>query len=94
MHLNTINIGKAFGLKSAAKPKFDILLMDLGFSSYQVDGDRGFSYLDDDQDLDMRYDNMNPDLSTAMDILNTSSEFELVQIFQRFGEEKYAEKLA
>ena len=81
VHLNTINIGKAFGLKSATKPKFDILLMDLGFSSYQVDGERGFSYLEDNQELDMRYDTSDPDQCTALDILNTSSEYELIQIF-------------
>ena len=80
VHLNSINVGKAFGLKSATKPKYDILLMDLGFSSYQVDGERGFSYLEDDQELDMRYDTANPDQSTALDILNSSSEYELIQI--------------
>jgi len=43
----------------------------------------------------MRFDN-SPDsqLVTASDIINGSSELELTQILQRFGEEKFAPKLA
>ena len=42
----------------------------------------------------MRYDNSDLDSTNAHDIVNTSSEFELIEIFKRFGEEKYSEILA
>ena len=48
---NFVNIGgldlkKAFNRKITTKAKFDIGLLDLGFSSYELeDADRGFSYL-------------------------------------------------
>ena len=34
VHLPTINVGQAFNRKVSTKPKYDIVLMDLGFSSY------------------------------------------------------------
>jgi 16S rRNA (cytosine1402-N4)-methyltransferase len=44
-----ININKAFGRKTVVKQKYDIALLDLGFSSYQLDDEsRGFSYMDDE----------------------------------------------
>ena len=43
----------------------------------------------------MRFDNSaDSALVTAADIVNGSSELELTQIMQRFGDEKYAPKLA
>ena len=42
----------------------------------------------------MRYDNSDLDSTNAHDIINTTSEFELIEIFKRFGEEKFSEKLA
>jgi 16S rRNA (cytosine1402-N4)-methyltransferase len=68
------------------------LLLDLGVSSYQIDtAQRGFSYLLDGE-IDMR---MNQTTSrSAKDILNTSPEEELSDIFFHFGEEKRARKLA
>lgn len=62
-----------------------------------MDNDRGFSYLpqNDESYLDMRFDNSSDSqLVTASDIVNGTSELELTQIFQRFGDEKYAPKLA
>ena len=50
--------------------------------------------MSDDQRLDMRYDTSLEDSSTAHDILNSSPEFDLAQIFKKFGEEKFAGKLA
>lgn len=43
-----LDVGKAFTRKVATKSKFDIALMDLGFSNYQLhDENRGFSYMAD-----------------------------------------------
>lgn len=62
-----------------------------------MDDERGFSYLpqNDDSYLDMRFDNSVDSQSvTASDIVNGSSELELTQILKRFGDEKFAPKLA
>jgi 16S rRNA (cytosine1402-N4)-methyltransferase len=70
----------------------DAILLDLGLSSPHVDNpDRGFSFMQDGP-LDMRFDSSG-DL-TAAKVLNTYSEEQLVDIFFKYGEEKYARKLA
>jgi len=70
----------------------DGILLDLGFSSIQVeDGDRGFSFLRPGP-LDMRMDNRQ-DLSAA-DVVNSASEEALKKIFREFGEEPAARFLA
>ena len=70
----------------------DIVYMDLGVSSMQLDRrERGFSYAYD-APLDMR---MDPDLEvSAAQLVNTLSEDELVDIFRRYGEERYARSIA
>lgn len=70
----------------------DGILMDLGVSSPQFDDvSRGFTYRYD-APLDMRMDQRNP--LTAKDIVNTYSLKELTDIFQIYGEEKYAYSIA
>ena len=62
-----------------------------------MDQDRGFSYLPENEDsiLDMRFDtSTESNFVTASDILNGSSEFELTQIFKKFGDEPFASVLA
>ena len=70
----------------------DGVLFDLGVSSMQLDRpDRGFSYAAD-APLDMR---MDPDAQlTAADILNTYDEAALADILHRFGEERFARRIA
>jgi 16S rRNA (cytosine1402-N4)-methyltransferase len=70
----------------------DIVYMDLGVSSMQLDRrERGFSYAYD-APLDMR---MDPELKvTAADLCNTLPEGELTDIFRRYGEERYARNIA
>ena len=71
--------------------KVDGILLDLGVSSYQLDtAERGFSY-HKDAPLDMR---MSKSGITAGDIVNNFSENELCDIFRRFGEEKFASRIA
>src|SRR5690242_9738517 len=70
----------------------DAILLDLGVSSMQIDRpERGFSYATD-APLDMRMDTSS-ELS-ARDAVNAWPEGELVRIFRRFGEERYARQIA
>ncbi len=70
----------------------DIVLMDLGMSSMQVDTlERGFSYVYD-APLDMR---MDPDQElTAADVVNTWDERALGRTIKELGEERYARQVA
>ena len=72
--------------------KADVVLLDLGLSSMQVDRpERGFSYATD-APLDMRMDPS--DELTAAEIVGTWDERELTSIFRRYGEERYARQIA
>jgi 16S rRNA (cytosine1402-N4)-methyltransferase len=72
--------------------KADVVLLDLGLSSMQVDRhERGFSYATD-APLDMRMDPS--DEPSAAEIVNTRGEQELATIFRRYGEERYARQIA
>lgn len=63
---------------------FDVILLDLGVSSPQLDlAERGFSFYNDGP-LDMRM-NLKADL-TAADIVNNWSEVELNDLFLNYGE--------
>ncbi len=69
----------------------DLVYMDLGMSSMQVDTfERGFSY-SFDAPLDMR---MDPDQElTAATILNTWEPKQLTRLFRDYGEERYAPQI-
>lgn len=70
----------------------DGILYDLGVSSPQLDeSKRGFSFHQDAR-LDMRM-NQNNSLS-AYEVVNTYTYEKLVQIFYKYGEEKYASSIA
>ena len=70
----------------------DGVLYDLGVSSPQFDvAERGFSYRQD-AILDMRMDQSQ--VLTARKIVNEWSYGELVRIFTRYGEEKFAKSIA
>ncbi|SDP13449.1 16S rRNA (cytosine1402-N4)-methyltransferase [Nakamurella panacisegetis] len=68
------------------------ILFDLGVSSLQLDQvDRGFAY-SVDAPLDMR---MDPTTGvTAADVLNTYTAGDLARVLSRYGEEKFAKKIA
>jgi len=73
--------------------KVDGILLDLGVSSYQIDNaERGFSYMKD-APLDMRMDRDGGGQSAA-DIINEYSAGELARLFEEYGEEKFAKKVA
>jgi len=70
----------------------DAILLDLGVSSMQIDQpERGFSYASD-APLDMRMD-PSAELS-ARELVNDFDERELATIFRRYGEERYAGRIA
>lgn len=70
----------------------DIFFFDLGMSTYQLTNpERGFSFSQDGP-LDMRMDR-NSFLS-AYDLVNNLSEVELESIFRKFGEERFARRIA
>lgn len=72
----------------------DGLLLDLGVSSYQLDcPERGFSYRDD-VFLDMRMDRATPRTQTAAQLLAELSGQQLAGIFRRYGEERWAKRIA
>lgn len=71
--------------------KIDGLLLDLGVSSYQLDTiERGFSY-HGDAPLDMR---MSKQGTSAADLVNSLSAAELSNIFFKYSDEKFSNKIA
>jgi 16S rRNA (cytosine1402-N4)-methyltransferase len=76
----------------AAGRRADIVYMDLGISSLQLDAwERGFSY-SYDAPLDMRMD-PGQELS-AHEVVNEWSERRLAEIIRSFGEERHAARVA
>ena len=72
--------------------KVDGIYYDLGVSSPQLDvPERGFSYHHDAK-LDMRMDQTQE--LTAYEVVNEWSFEDLVRIFHRYGEEKFAKQIA
>lgn len=73
---------------------FDVIVVDLGVSSPQLDrGERGFSFAKNGP-LDMRMDPSQP--LSARDVVNTYSYDKLVDIIVRYGEERlqFAKRIA
>ena len=71
------------------------ILLDLGFSSWQMDeSGRGFSFRKDEP-LKMNYKLQITDYElTAEYIVNVWTEKELVKIFQEYGEERFSRRIA
>jgi 16S rRNA (cytosine1402-N4)-methyltransferase len=68
----------------------DAILLDIGFSSDQLESGRGFSFLRDEP-LDMR---MGESDLKAADILNSWDESAIELILRGFGEERLSKKIA
>nr|WP_092605846.1 16S rRNA (cytosine(1402)-N(4))-methyltransferase RsmH [Raineyella antarctica] len=72
-------------------PRIQGVLADLGLSSLQIDArDRGFAY-SVDSPLDMRMGQEGP---TAADVVNTYAAPQLSRILRRYGEERFADRIA
>jgi 16S rRNA (cytosine1402-N4)-methyltransferase len=70
----------------------DGVLMDLGVSSYQLETtDRGFSFVRAGP-LDMRMDRTTG--QTAATLVNTLGEADMINLIQRYGEERWARRIA
>jgi 16S rRNA (cytosine1402-N4)-methyltransferase len=76
----------------AATGSVNATIFDLGVSSMQLDrAERGFSYAHE-APLDMRMDPQST--LTAADIINTYDEYALADILRRYGEERFAARIA
>jgi 16S rRNA (cytosine1402-N4)-methyltransferase len=70
----------------------DGILLDLGFSSFQIETPgRGFSFQQDDP-LDMRMDQTQG--ISAKDWLEQTDEKELIRVLKEYGEERWAKRIA
>lgn len=91
--LHTDFVSAARQLVSAGEV-FDVIMVDLGVSSPQIDvGERGFSFMQDGP-LDMRMDSRQE--VSAASIVNGYSQYRLAEIIIKYGEERpqFANKIA
>ena len=73
--------------------RFDMILVDLGVSSPQLDNpSRGFSFRADGP-LDMRMDQGNDSLQSAADLINTIDPEELTALIKEYGQEPHARRI-
>lgn len=87
---NFVNIKTELNKRNVTE--VDSILYDLGVSSPQLDiSERGFSFHNDAK-LDMRMDQTQT--LSAYEVVNNYSYEELVNIFYKYGEEKYASSIA
>ncbi len=83
--------GNYADIATLVREQVDGVLLDLGFSSQQLESGRGFSF-QKDEPLDMRYNY--EEGKTAADILNTRSEEEIARILKEYGEERFDGRIA
>jgi 16S rRNA (cytosine1402-N4)-methyltransferase len=75
--------------------RVDAVVLDIGVSSFQIDqAERGFSFMQDGP-LDMRMGGEGPNSGpSAAEVVAQLSEDELTKIFQTYGEEREARRVA
>ncbi|GAB6076025.1 16S rRNA (cytosine(1402)-N(4))-methyltransferase RsmH [Desulfurobacterium crinifex] len=88
-HANFSQIGEV--LEAEGIEEVNGVLFDLGVSHFHLRGNRGFTVWEE-QPLDMRMDRRQK--LTARDVVNELSEKELADIIFKYGEEKFARKIA
>lgn len=82
-------------LKRVGEEELDGMILDLGFSSDQLENSgRGFSFKRDEPLLMTMKENPGPEDLTAKEIVNTWSEENLATIIEGYGEERYAKRIA
>jgi 16S rRNA (cytosine1402-N4)-methyltransferase len=87
-----MDFADALGLLAEEGASADMVYLDLGVSSMQIDTwERGFSY-SYDAPLDMRMD-PTQDLD-AREVVSTWDERQLAQLFRRYGEERFSVQIA
>jgi 16S rRNA (cytosine1402-N4)-methyltransferase len=80
-----------FSKMDAIEGHVDAVVLDIGVSSFQIDqAERGFSFMQDGP-LDMRMGGNGP---SAADVVAQLSEDELTKIFQSYGDEREARRVA
>jgi len=89
---NFKNLKTAISEKFSPEKKFDGIVFDLGLSSAQLDDEaRGFSFKGE-RPLDMSFGSVNS--NSTEEIVNTYPLLELTRIFQEYGEERHAYRIA
>ena len=78
-------------LQGIGVSSIDGILFDLGTSTYQIMGKRGFSF-NDEEALDMRMDMR--ETFTAHDVVNRYRQDDLANIIFRYGEEEKSRRIA
>jgi 16S rRNA (cytosine1402-N4)-methyltransferase len=90
VHSNYANIGQVAAQEGFSEVSG--IILDLGFSSLQLDeNSRGFSFQNKGP-LDMRYDRSQT--LTAAEVLNKYQEKKLSEIFKKYGEEAFSNRIA
>ena len=84
-----------FSKMDALDGPVDAVVLDIGVSSFQIDqAERGFSFMQDGP-LDMRMGGGGPNSGpSAADVVAQLSEDELTKIFQSYGDEREARRVA
>lgn len=80
-----------FILKEKKLPLADCFLLDLGFSTEQLGGDRGFSFAGGDSPLIMTYSREQKSLAALLKEVTVD---QLTEAITTFGEERYASQIA
>jgi len=88
-HANFSQIGEV--LEAEGVSEVNGVLFDLGVSHFHLRGERGFTVWKE-QPLDMRMDRRQK--LTAKDVVNELSERELAEIIFKYGQERFARKIA
>jgi 16S rRNA (cytosine1402-N4)-methyltransferase len=90
-----LNENFKMGIKKFPDPFFDLIVLDLGFSSNQMEIDeRGLSYMKRDEILDMRFDTSFNTMPLWLKLKTVKGPKELTKIIYNSSGEKFSAKIA